>query len=230
MAATSIRRSFEQPIAVSAVQSRGQPVEAGGPAPNELRHLIGAAPRLSVFTSSPHRPARLWSEGSKPMDTRKELHDVKKRAFSLFDEFKKFAFKGNVVDLAIGVIIGTAFGAIVKSLVDDLIMPLVGLFLPGEKGYQSWVWEVGGKVIPYGKFLGAVVNFLIVAFVLYIFIVKFLGWVMRSKEASPPPPTKDQELLTEIRDLLKQNAPGQPTSGGATVPEQTSSAAPGPSV
>ena len=144
-----------------------------------------------------------------------------KKASSLFEEFKKFAFKGNVVDLAIGVIIGAAFGAIVKSLVDDIIMPLVGLFLPGEKGYESWVWQVGGKTVPYGKFLGAVVNFLIVALVLYLFIVKFLGWIMRSQqEQAPPPPTKDQELLMEIRDLLKQRAaePAAPAREPAAEP------------
>jgi large conductance mechanosensitive channel len=133
--------------------------------------------------------------------------DARKKVFSLFDEFKKFAFKGNVVDLAIGVIIGAAFGAVVKSLVDDLIMPLIGLILPGDKGYEGWVWQVEGKTVPYGKFLGAIINFLLVALVLYIFIVKFLGWIMRSKkEEPPPPPTKDQELLMEIRDLLKQKA------------------------
>ncbi len=133
--------------------------------------------------------------------------DAKKKAFSLFEEFKTFAFKGNVVDLAIGVIIGSAFGAIVKSLVEDIIMPLIGVLLPGDKGYEGWVWQVGDKIIPFGKFLGAVVNFLLIAFVLYIFIVKFLGWIMKSKKeevAIPPPPTKDQELLMEIRDLLKQ--------------------------
>jgi large conductance mechanosensitive channel len=133
--------------------------------------------------------------------------DPAKKAFSLFDEFKKFAFKGNVVDLAIGVIIGAAFGAIVKSLVEDIIMPLIGLVLPGNKGYEGWFWKVGEQIIPYGKFLGALVNFLLIALVLYIFIVKFLGWIMRSKTEEPPPPlTKDQELLTEIRDLLKQRA------------------------
>jgi large conductance mechanosensitive channel len=132
-----------------------------------------------------------------------------KRAFSLFEEFKKFAFKGNVVDLAVGVIIGAAFGAIVKSLVDDILMPLIGLAMPGDRGYEGWVWQVGDKAVPYGKFLGALVNFLIVAFVLYIFIVKFLGWIMKSKQqevVAPPPPTKDQALLMEIRDLLKQRS------------------------
>jgi large conductance mechanosensitive channel len=144
------------------------------------------------------------------MDPQKESAGLgaAKKASSLFEEFKKFAFKGNVVDLAIGVIIGAAFGAIVKSLVDDIIMPLIGLIVPGDKGYEGWAWQVGGKTVPYGKFLGAVVNFLLVALVLYLFIVKFLGWIMKSRqeEAAPAPPTRDQELLMEIRDLLKQRA------------------------
>jgi large conductance mechanosensitive channel len=157
------------------------------------------------------------------MDLPKDLPGLgaAKKASSLFDEFKKFAFKGNVVDLAIGVIIGAAFGAIVKSLVDDIIMPLIGTILPGDKGYEGWVWEVADKTIPYGKFLGAVVNFLLVALVLYIFIVKFLGWIMRSQqEQAPPPPTKDQELLMEIRDLLKQRAaePAAPAREPAAEP------------
>ena len=115
------------------------------------------------------------------MDPVKEsiVFETRKKMTSVFEEFKKFAFKGNVVDLAIGVIIGAAFGAIVKSLVDDIIMPLIGLILPTEKGYEGWVWQLEGKTVPYGKFLGAIVNFLIVAFVLYVFIVKFLGWIDR---------------------------------------------------
>jgi large conductance mechanosensitive channel len=146
------------------------------------------------------------------MDPMKELLalDAKKKAFSMIEEFKKFAFKGNVVDLAIGVIIGAAFGAIVKSLVEDIIMPVIGLIMPGDKGYADMAWSVEGKIIPYGKFVGAVVNFLIVALVLYLFIVKFLGWIMRSKREEaivPPPPTRDQELLMEIRDLLKASPP-----------------------
>lgn len=129
---------------------------------------------------------------------------------SLLQEFKKFALKGNVIDLAVGVIIGGAFGAIVSSLVKHIIMPLVGLVMPGEKGYLGWKLVVGAKEVPYGLFIGEVVNFLIVAFALYLFVVKFLGWAMRAKKeeqaapASPPPLTADQQLLTEIRDLLKQ--------------------------
>jgi large conductance mechanosensitive channel len=133
-----------------------------------------------------------------------------KKAFSLLEEFKNFAFKGNVIDLAVAVVIGTAFNDIVKSLVGDLIMPFIGVLLPGEKGYAGWVVEVGGAPIPYGKFIGAVINFLIIAIVLFLFIVKFLGWIMSLKKqeaAAPAPLTKDQELLTEIRDLLKKSQP-----------------------
>lgn len=130
-----------------------------------------------------------------------------KKAFSLFEEFKNFAFKGNVIDLAVGVIIGGAFGKIVSSMVDNVIMPLVGVILPGNKGYENWAVTIGEKTIPYGKFIGDVVSFLILAAALFLFIVKFLGWLTKSKAAeaaAPPAPTKDQELLTEIRDLLKQ--------------------------
>ena len=137
--------------------------------------------------------------------------DPTKAAFSLFEEFKNFAFKGNVIDLAVGVIIGAAFGKIIDSLVKHIIMPFIGLFMPGDQGYAGWKWVVQGVEIPYGLFIGEIVNFLVVALALFIFIVKFLGWIMKSKKeeaaapAPPPPPTKDQELLTEIRDLLKKS-------------------------
>ncbi len=133
--------------------------------------------------------------------------DAKKKMSSMLEEFKNFALKGNVVDLAIGVIIGAAFGKIVDSLVKHIIMPAISIIIPGEQGYLAWKWVVNGKEIPYGLFIGEIVNFLIVALALYIFIVKFLGIIMKSKQAektAPPPPTKDQELLMEIRDLLKK--------------------------
>src|SRR5690606_5759266 len=132
------------------------------------------------------------------------------RVFSLWEEFKAFAFKGNVIDLAVGVIIGAAFGRIIDSLVKHIIMPTISLMLPAEQSYVEWKVAVGDKEIPYGLFLGEVVNFLIVAFALFLFIKKLLGWVVRQKKeeaaAAPPPPTRDQELLMEIRDLLKQRA------------------------
>lgn len=135
--------------------------------------------------------------------------DPARKAVSLFEEFKEFAFKSNMIDLAVGVIIGAAFGKIIDSLVKHIIMPLVGLLLPGDQGYLGWKILVGQKEVPYGLFIGEIVNFLIVALALFLFIVKFLGWLMRFKKeeavtaAAPPALTKDQELLTEIRDLIK---------------------------
>ena len=131
--------------------------------------------------------------------------DVSKKAVSLLEEFKGFAFKGNVVDLAVGVIIGGAFGKIVDSLVKSVIMPIIGAILPGEQGYLGWKLVVNGKDIPYGLFIGEVVNFVIVAAALFFVIVKFLGLLIKKKEveaAAPPALSKDQELLMEIRDLL----------------------------
>ncbi len=135
--------------------------------------------------------------------------DPAKTAFTLLDEFKAFAFKGNVVDLAVGVIVGAAFGKIVDSLVKQIIMPLISVVLPGKQRYLDWKWVIDGKEVPYGLFLGDIVNFVIVALALFFFIVKFLGWLMHTKKeevATPPPLTRDQQLLAEIRDLLKQRA------------------------
>ena len=132
-----------------------------------------------------------------------------KQAFSLLEEFKNFAFKGNVVDLAVGVIIGGAFGKIVSSMVDNVIMPLVGAVMPGDQGYKDWKLPIGNGV-PVGLFLADVVSFIILAAALFFFIVKFLGWLMKSKAAAAveaaPEPTKDENLLMEIRDLLKARA------------------------
>jgi large conductance mechanosensitive channel len=141
-------------------------------------------------------------------------HAVKDRAFSLLGEFKSFAFKGNVVDLAIGVIIGAAFGKLIDSLVKNVLMPALGLLLPGEQGYVGWKWVIGSKEVPYGLFLGEAVNFLVVALALFLFAVKFLGWIARVRKdeaAAPSPLSKDQELLTEIRDLLKARQAAPPT-------------------
>jgi large conductance mechanosensitive channel len=129
--------------------------------------------------------------------------DHARRALSLLEEFKNFALKGNVIDLAVGVIIGAAFAKIVDSLVKQIIMPLVSLLVPGEQGYLGWKLVVGAKEVPYGLFIGEVVNFVVIAFVLYLFIVKFLSLVMKAKETAPPAPTKEETLLAEIRDLLK---------------------------
>ncbi len=133
--------------------------------------------------------------------------DTAKTAITLLDEFKAFAFKGNVIDMAVGIIIGAAFGKIIDSFVKHIMMPVIGLLLLTNQGYLGWKLVVGAKEVPYGLFIGEVMNFLIIAAVLFIFVVKFLGFLtrFRQKEATALPTvlTREQQLLTEIRDLLK---------------------------
>ena len=132
--------------------------------------------------------------------------DSAKKAFSLVEEFKAFAFKGNVIDMAVGIIVGAAFGKIIDSFVKHIVMPLISMLLPGQQGYLNWKIVMGAKEVPYGLFIGEVVNFLIISAVLFIFIVKFLGFITKSKQkeaAAAPALTTDQQLLSEIRDLLK---------------------------
>lgn len=137
------------------------------------------------------------------------------KAFSLLDEFKAFALKGNVVDLAVGVIIGGAFGKIVAAMVTHILMPIAKWPLQKSGNPQDLTkglsWELGSKdnILDLGAFMDEVVSFLIIAAALFIFVVKFMGWILRTRQAAPaapPPPTKEQELLAEIRDLLKQRA------------------------
>lgn len=130
-----------------------------------------------------------------------------KRALSFVNEFKGFAFKGNLVDLAMGVVIGAAFGKLLDSFVKNIIMPAVSLVMPGQQGYLDWKLTLGSKEVPYGLFIGDVVSFLLITLVLFIFMVKLVGWIMRNKQeeaVAPAPLTKDQELLSEIRDLLSR--------------------------
>src|SRR5687768_18535011 len=94
---------------------------------------------------------------------------------SFWQEFKSFAFKGNMIDLAVGVIIGAAFGGVVKSLVDNVIMPLVAAVIPNSKGVESIGFTLNGSRVPVGLFLAAVINFLIVAFAVFLMIVKIVG-------------------------------------------------------
>ena len=103
--------------------------------------------------------------------------DPARRALSLLEEFKNFALKGNVIDLAVGVIIGAAFGKIVDSLVKHILMPLVGLLLPGEQGYLGWKIAVGAKELPYGLFLGELVNFIMMLFLPIDTWLRLVGWL-----------------------------------------------------
>ena len=118
-------------------------------------------------------------------------------------EFRDFSIKGNVVDLAVGVIIGAAFGKIVASLVGDVIMPLVGTLL-GGLDFTNLMFEVGKAKIQYGNFIQTVVDFVIIAWAIFV-AVKVLNRLKRAEPpAAPPTPPREEQLLTEIRDLLKQ--------------------------
>lgn len=135
----------------------------------------------------------------------------------IIKEFQEFAVKGNVLDMAVGIIIGGAFGTIVKSLVDDVIMPPIGLLLGGVdfsnlflslKGgdYSSLAAakDAGAPVIAYGQFINNVISFLVVAWAVFL-LVEGMNNFRKKQDAAPPAPpapTKDQVLLTEIRDLL----------------------------
>jgi len=122
----------------------------------------------------------------------------------MLQEFKKFALRGNVLDLAIGVIIGGAFGKIVTSLVNDALMPIIGLLLGGID-FSNLEITVKDAAIRYGAFLQSIVDFLIIAFSIFIF-VKTINKMKKKEEEkppTPPEPSKEELLLTEIRDILK---------------------------
>lgn len=138
----------------------------------------------------------------------------------MLEEFKKFAMRGNVVDLAVGVIIGAAFGSIVSSMVGDLIMPVIGAVTGGldfsnyyiplssavKTGLPLADAKKAGAVLAYGNFITATLNFVIIAFVLFI-AIQGMNRMKKKEEtqpAAPPAPTTSEKLLTEIRDLLKK--------------------------
>jgi len=133
---------------------------------------------------------------------------------SFMSEFKAFAMRGNVIDLAVGVVIGAAFGKIVASLVDNIIMPPLGVVI-GNVDFSDLVIKIGtpvadakgvitgGAIIKYGVFLNTIIQFTIVAIAIFL-VVKLMNRLTHKQEASPPPPPPPEVvLLTEIRDLLK---------------------------
>jgi len=125
----------------------------------------------------------------------------------MWNEFKKFAFKGNVVDLAVGVVIGAAFGKIVSSLVKDIITPLLGMVLGGVD-FTDLKITFGKSSIMYGNFIQTIFDFLIIAAAIFMFVKVFNKLTSKKEEEEKkeelPEPTKEEELLGEIRDLLKQ--------------------------
>jgi large conductance mechanosensitive channel len=148
------------------------------------------------------------------------LHKAEEKGSQMLKEFREFAMKGNVVDLAVGVIIGAAFGAIVTSLVGDIIMPIIGS-ITGGLDFSNYFTGLSkavtasnladakkqGAVLAWGNFLTLTINFLIIAFVLFM-VIRAMNTLKRkdaaAAPAAPPKPTREEELLTEIRDLLKK--------------------------
>ena len=147
------------------------------------------------------------------------VSEVEEKGLRVLKEFREFAMKGNVVDLAVGVIIGAAFGGIVASLVGDIIMPVVGA-IAGGLDFSNYFTPLSkavtannladakkqGAVLAWGNFLTLTLNFLIIAFVLFI-VIRLINKLKRREEAAaaaPPKPAREVELLTEIRDLLKK--------------------------
>ena len=125
----------------------------------------------------------------------------------MLKEFRDFVNRGSVVDLAVAVIIGGAFGAIITSLVDDIIMPLIGVIIGGVD-FASLSIQVGEASILYGSFIQAIVNFLIIALVLFLIVRSFNKLQKEEEEAppAPPEPSAEETLLTEIRDLLREQS------------------------
>ena len=141
---------------------------------------------------------------------------LKKGLFNMFNEFKTFIAKGNVMDMAVGIIIGAAFTAIVNSMVGDMLMPIIGMVTNGidfsnlfvaldGNAYDSLkaAEEAGAPLVKYGVFINAVVNFLIVAFVIFM-LVKQINKLKAKEAEKPSTPTADIVLWTEIRDALKK--------------------------
>jgi large conductance mechanosensitive channel len=139
---------------------------------------------------------------------------IKEKKMGMISEFKEFAMKGNVVDMAVGIIIGAAFGKIVSSFVGDVIMPPLGVIIGGVDFtslafiLKEAVGDAAAVTLNYGKFIQTVFDFTIVAFAIFM-AIKAMNSLKKKEEAAPaapPAPTKEEVLLTEIRDLLKQKA------------------------
>ena len=127
----------------------------------------------------------------------------------LLKEFKEFAIRGNVIDMAVGIIVGAAFGKIVSSLVADVVMPPIGVLLGGVDfsdlaiTVKAATDTAPAVIIAYGKFIQTIIDFTIVAFAIFI-AIKVINKLKRAQEAAPAAPSKEEVLLTEIRDLLKE--------------------------
>jgi len=123
----------------------------------------------------------------------------------MIKEFRDFILRGNVIDLAVAVIMAGAFGGIINSIVNDIIMPIIGVIL-GGLDFSALSVQVGSATVAYGKFLQATLTFVIIAFVLFLIVRSYNRFLKKKEEApaAPPEPSVEEKLLTEIRDLLKE--------------------------
>ena len=133
---------------------------------------------------------------------KKEKIDAKKAVTTEFSEFKKFISRGNVVDMAVGVIVGGAFGKIVTSLVNDILMPIIGVLL-GGLDFTALTIRINDAVIHYGSFIQSIVDFLIVAFCIFIMVRLFERFKHEEKKEAVKVKSNEEVLLEEIRDILK---------------------------
>ena len=135
------------------------------------------------------------------------MADVKEKGKGFLAEFKEFALKGNVMDMAVGVIIGAAFGNIVTALTESFINPLIQAITGNDEVKVGGTFEINGAVFNYGAFISAIINFLIIALILFCLIKainKATEIGKKKEEEKPAEPPKEEVLLTEIRDLLKE--------------------------
>ena len=135
----------------------------------------------------------------KKIDRKKEMEKAK----GFINEFKTFIKRGNVVDLAVGFIMGSAFGKIVTSMVEDILMPLIGIIIGGID-FQNLTFKIGNAVVKYGSFLQNIINFLIVSFCIFIFVKIINEFKEEEKVEKKVEHSSEEKLLTEIRDLLKK--------------------------
>jgi large conductance mechanosensitive channel len=182
--------------------------------------MMTVSRRLARMPSEQYHPLTKWCAARPPSrDTKKRAHSSEapneETAVSIASEFKEFAMKGNVVDLAVGVIIGAAFGKIVSSLVGDVFMPVLGKLIGGVN-FSDMAIGLGkdptGKdvLVKYGAFIQTIFDFVIIAFVLFA-TIKFINRLKKPhapplQVPPPPPPPKSEVLLEEIRDLLAKRA------------------------
>lgn len=137
-------------------------------------------------------------------ELREKTKKTEEKVKSFTKEFKSFIARGNVIDLAVGVIIGSAFSKIISSIVDDILMPLIGIVIGGIN-FNAASIKVGSAVVKYGSFLQNVIDFLIVAFCIFIFVKLINKFTKKEEEKTKAKePSKEELLLTEIRDILKE--------------------------